>query len=158
MPTNRRYRTKQRQQQIDELNGSLEYDLLHGSPFFSLPGCEFEDLDLMCKAWRLHRDELRTKWTATEPPGTRCFAEWCFELVPKYGERRTTKYWNEHHEEFRDQHLKHGILHTHTIPAMQEPEHEYLRRHEIINDAEYQAAVEHEDEHGIDNLLDTSPA
>lgn len=135
MPTNRRYRTKQRRQQIDELNQSLECELLHGRPLLPFLGLEFDDDDLMFRAWQLHREQLLPVWI-DQRPGTRPFAWWKFEAVPKYGERRTTDYWRRNHEQHREQFLKHGILDTCTIPAMQEDEQEYLQRHGLLTDEE----------------------
>jgi hypothetical protein len=64
--------------------------------------------------------------------------------VPKYGERPTTAYWQREHEQQRAQHLVHGILHTSTMPAMQEDETECLHRVGIVADAEYQETQERE--------------
>ena len=144
MPTNRHYRTKLRRQQIDELNRSLEYELLHGKPLFPFPGSTFDDDDLMLRAWELHRERLLAEWLDAHP-GTRPFAWWKFEAVPKHGERRLTTD-GEAILPYREAWEKHGILHTRTIPPMQELEIEYLRRHGYLLDGEEERFLAAEDD------------
>ena len=141
MPTNRRFRLRPRRQDLQVLvpNSGLEEQLLTGSGWF-----EDLDADALRDAWELHRDEVRQKWAAENPPGTRCFAEHLFEIVPKFGERRIIDPRIEPH---RNNWLTMGILHTRTWPPIQEAEHEFLYRHGIIGWAEYQAAIEHEAAH-----------
>lgn len=82
-------------------------------------------------AWREHGDTITKEWI-TVMPGTRPFAAWLFELVPQHGERRTTEHWTAEHERHRQNWTTYGILHTLTIPALQEPEVDYLARHGLL--------------------------
>ena len=134
MPTNRRYRTRKRKADVHELDISRERILLYGRGFAFIS--DFADTDEMQRAWQLHREEIRAKWAAENLPGTRCFAEWLFEIVPRFGERATTEFWTDEHERHRENWLLHGILHVHTIPPIQEPEAEYLARHGLLDEAE----------------------
>jgi hypothetical protein len=129
MPTNRRKRLAPRQKLIDSLDEDQIRDLLYGEGWFE----GFTDATAMKRAWELHREVLREAWSKDNPPGTRCFAEWCFEIVPKHGERRTTEHFPEH---LRGKLLRHGILHTRTWPAFQENEGEYLQRHNLLTQQE----------------------
>jgi hypothetical protein len=95
----------------------------------------------MRAAWELHAESLRAEWAEVRAPGTRCFAEWLFVIVPKHGERPTTANWDARHEQHRKRWLKFGLLDTHCWPAMQEEEHEFLHRIGYIGDEEYAAAV-----------------
>jgi len=82
----------------------------------------------MREAWEIHRDELRDEWRRENPPATRCFAEWLFELVPAYGERRTTPLWDRTSAQYADNWRIHGILHLETTPPAQESQAAYLAR------------------------------
>ncbi|MGA2063175.1 MAG: hypothetical protein ABSG67_22105 [Thermoguttaceae bacterium] len=94
-------------------------------------------------AWRLHRESLRQEWIDNNQPGTRCFAEWKFEIIPEHGERKTTEFFDRHCAPYRQRYLRHGVLHTgHSTPPLQESEHEFLHRHGLINEWEYTQAVE----------------
>jgi len=126
-----------RRDDFRELNVSQRYELLHGLAL--IDALAFTDGDEMRRCWGLHRDDLRDEWQRDHPPGTRCFSEWLFELVPQYGERRTTAIWRERNEP-RDSFACHGILHTELDPPAQEPECEYLLRNGIIDLEEYNAA------------------
>jgi hypothetical protein len=120
--------------------------LLNGRGYFA--HLELSDEDFP-EAWELHRDALRAEWAANNPPGTRCFAEWLLEIVPKFGERPTNEYWTPMHEHYRNNWLTRGILHLDDGMGMQEPEHEFLFRHGIVDQAECEAAraaIEAEDE------------
>lgn len=101
----------------------------------------------MNEAWRQNRDELRDQWQRENPPGTRCFAEWLFELVPAYGERRVTEHWGPC-APFRQNWLTRGILHTNCIPPLQESQRAYLFRNGVIDRAEYDAAERLTDQAG----------
>jgi hypothetical protein len=138
MPTNRIRRRQGRRPQVEELSIDLERDLLYG---FSCLVQEHEEATFEA-AWQLHRDYIRAKWRAAKGPGGCPFAEWYFEIIPKFGERPTTKWWTPEHEEYRDNFLKHGVLHTHTIPPFQQSEHEFLLDHGLIDEEEFQQAEE----------------
>ena len=125
------------------LSSEQRWQLLNGRPLFESEQMPVEDMQM---AWEVHRDELKAEWKATRGPGRRCFAEWLFEIVPQYGERPTTPYFDENHAQHREALLKHGLLHTHTWPPMQEPEAEYPFRNGVIDEAEYLAACELEDQ------------
>jgi hypothetical protein len=129
---------KRRGAKIEELTFGQRFDLLTGTEM--ILGTGFSDTNDMRAAWELHRDSLRAEWASEHAPGTRCFAEWFFEIVPKCGERPTTKYFTAKHAAHREAHLIRGIMHTNTLPEMQESEHRFLHRHGIIDDAEFQAA------------------
>jgi hypothetical protein len=104
-----------------------------------MSGLSFESEEEMSAAWKLHRRELRAKWAEENPPGTRCFAEWAFEIAPKFGERRMTAA-GAAIVSHRGAWERHGILHTHLVPAAQEPEAVFLFRNGIIDREEYRAA------------------
>jgi hypothetical protein len=123
MPTNRRRRAPRRRGDMVELSPSQEYHLLHGNGFLPF---DFVDDEQMQDAWDTHREALMAKWFEEYPADTRPFAWWLFEGVPDYGERPVIlKNWNP---AYRKNWSYHGILHTNTIPPIQEPEGEFLRR------------------------------
>jgi hypothetical protein len=117
------------------LDTSQRYELLTGKGF--LGSMTNEE---MVAAWSIHADELREEWAADNPPGTRCFCEWLLEIIPRFGERPTTRHWTAGHERHRAAWLTHGVLHLQCWPDMQQPEHVFLRHHQYISEAEYQAA------------------
>ena len=134
----RRLASRSQLDRFDELDVDQRHELLHGHAMFL---CHvFESVDEMRDAWRLHREAIREEWAENNPPGTRCFAEWLLELVPKFGERRTTPQWEEQCAEYRENWLRWGILHLHTIPPAQEPEYQFLYRNHVIDLREYKAA------------------
>lgn len=139
MPTNRKHRGYQRRQQVDILSYFQEVELFHGKAMAL--NFQFESTERMRDAWELHRDTLREKWAETHAPGTRCFAEWLFEIIPQYGERPITADGSALLP-YRKNWEKHGVLHTHLRPEAQEPEHVFLFRHGIIDQAEFDAAEE----------------
>jgi hypothetical protein len=79
----------------------------------------------------MHRARLLPQWIA-ENPGTRPFAWWRFVGVPKFGERPIVPD-AEMTEADLDAWRLHGILHTSTIPPLQEDETAFLRRHGVLN-------------------------
>jgi hypothetical protein len=144
-----------RRADLAELTSEQERQLLHGAAF--IVPYPFRTLDEMRPAWEIHRDRLRGKWAAEQPVGTRCFAEWAFELIPKFGERRATECYRPEHQEHGQQLLTMGILHTSSWPEMQEPEHEYLFRNGVIDAAEYAAACAEEADDPDDEADDEEP-
>jgi hypothetical protein len=124
MPTNQRYRRQERRQRYTGLDPELKRTLLYGTPFFGLP-----DLEIVRQAWQEHGEDLLAEWIE-ERPGSRPFAWWLFEAIPKHGERRTLPGFPE---EYRDNWLTFDILHTDVFPAMQESEEEYLDRHGLLS-------------------------
>lgn len=129
---------RQRRASIAELTSEQRVQLLHGRPLFDWD--HPLTTDEMRLAWEQHRDDLKAEWAAKHSPGTRCFCEWLFDIVPRFGERPTTPYFNEYHVHQREAFLRNGLLHTCTSPLMQEEEHEYLFRNKLIDAAEYRAA------------------
>ena len=127
MPTNRRYRTRQKKSQFYELTQDIRRSLLHGRAFFEQP-----TIEVLRQAWEQHRDAIRFEWAENHEPDTRCFAEWLFELVPEYGERRPTARWLANGDQHRASWTKFGILHLHTQPPSQESEGDYLRRNGLL--------------------------
>lgn len=100
--------------------------LTTGRPYFGNP---FVDTAEMRAAWQANRSDLLREWI-TKRPGSRPFAWWLFEAVPRYGERKVvSEVWCE---EYRPGWLQYGILHTNTTPANQESEAEYLQRHGLL--------------------------
>jgi hypothetical protein len=128
MPTNRQYRRQQRRQRYIGLTPDLKRALLHGRAFVQQP-----TIEILRQAWQQHGDDLRAEWIS-QHPGTRPFAEWLFDLIPRYGERRIVD--PRFRPEYRQAWLRYGILHTHTFPPNQEPEIDYLRRHQLLTDRE----------------------
>ena len=133
MATNRTRRSQPRKQAIADLSGGHKLAM-----FYSCRGTQdffFSDIETMRLAWEIHREEIRAEWRDAHPKGTRCYAEWLFEICPKYGERKTTPYFEKLCEEtpsLREQLMSDGILHTDTIPEFQEPQSEFLRRHGLL--------------------------
>ena len=132
-------RTRQRKADVSSLSVDQKRDLLYGKPFIVPAG--FQDEDEMRRAWEAHREALLEEWQEKQPPGTRPFAMYLFELVPEFGERRTTPHFKP---AWRANWLEHGLLHTHLLPPMQEPEAEYLLRHGVIDEWEYEQAFSDE--------------
>jgi len=89
----------------------------------------------MRDAWQGSRDAILDEWLP-EHPGERPFAMWLFELVPRYGERQTTRHWTPEHEHFRERWQLFGILHTNALPPLQEHEWEFLQRCELLTPEE----------------------
>jgi hypothetical protein len=121
---------RQRKNDISFLTVDEKCELFHGRPYFAV--LAFHSDEEMLQAWKTHRKELRKEWAENNPPGTRCFAEWVFEIYPKFGERKTTEFFEKHCSPYRVKHLLHGILHTHGIPPLQETELEFLQRHNLL--------------------------
>jgi hypothetical protein len=147
MPTNRRSRNTRRVQ-LDrtavfaELEINIRQELLTGTPFFS-PGLTTDELRYF---WEQFADEIRSAWKEKNPPGTRCFSEWAFEIIPKHGERKVTPEFERRCREelgFRERLTKHGILHTHTWPAFQESDADYLRHNGLLEKGEDAAIAKH---------------
>lgn len=91
------------------------------------------------EAWDYYRDRIREPFIKANP-GKRPYAEWVFELVPAYGERRIIR----ENTLDREAWTQWGILHTNTIPPIQEPERDYLERHGLLT-ADERIALEEAD-------------
>jgi hypothetical protein len=128
---------RQRKADLTMLSRDMEHELLRGKPFI-FTGID-TPLEELREAWAIHRGALLNEWLESNPPGTRPFAMYLFELVPKFGERKLTPAGKDL-VEYRDNWTMRGLLHTHLSPPAQEPECEYLFRHGVIDAAEYQAA------------------
>lgn len=131
MPRKAARSPRRRRADIVELTIFQKFELLHGSGIF---GDEM-DAETYAAAWREHREQLLADWIA-EHPGTRPHAWWVVEGVPRYGERRLTEFGRRTIPGHRDGWLTRGIINHTTIPPMQEPEDEYLRRHGLLTPAE----------------------
>lgn len=139
MPTNRRYRLKQRRHCVHTLDASLEFELQTGQGMLE----SFPDVETMRAAWEIHREQIIEEWI-TEKPGTRPFAWWLFEGVPRHGERLTTAAWTSFYGGNRRLHELHGILHTQYFPPAQEEESKYLLRHGYLSPEEQAESMTHE--------------
>lgn len=125
---------------LSRLTADQKEELFRGRSFVDC--LAFTSLDDMRVAWELHRDDLRDEWSLNNPPATRCFAEWLFEITPKFGERPLTPAARKLiSPAMADRWRRHGILHTNTTPPMQEPQHEFLYQHGLIDGPEYVDAV-----------------
>jgi hypothetical protein len=123
---------------LDELGFCRTWELMHGRVTVI---DAFESEDAMRAVWEAHRDEILDRWRAENPPGTRPFCQWSFEIVPAHGERPTTEHWTAEHERHREAWTSHGILHTHGWPnPLQQPEHEFLYEHGLIDYGEHEEA------------------
>ena len=130
-----RRQSRSRRPDLSVLDKDMTRELLDGQPWFNR-GRPIEELE---EAWRLHHREIQELWARDNPPGTRCFGEWLFEIVPVHGERKITKD-GEQLMPYRRNWERRGILHTHLVPAAQEPEHVFLFRVGYIDEAEYRQA------------------
>lgn len=156
MPTNRRYRTRQRREFTDaiKLTADLRHELLTGSNWFGGFGRDFEAME---RAWEQHRDHLHREFVAMNP-GRRPWAEWYFELIPEYGERELTedgrlelaRYGGDvgclQHRKMRTE-----FLHT-SGDLLQEPEFGYLKRHGLLERGELERRTILERMHPIVDL------
>ena len=130
MPVKQKFRSRRRS--TEQLTIGIRHELLHGKSLIH----SFEDEGVLRRAWELHQDEICREFRERHPldrcPGyVRPFGEWLFEIVPDYGERRVVA--SRFKQEHRPGWVRHGILHTHTIPPIQETEVEFLRRHDLLN-------------------------
>lgn len=130
MPTNRRRRSVGRRVDVRALTSELLLSLLAGKGFF---GSE-SDEDVRA-AWEEHGEWILEAWIENYP-GTRPFAWWMCEAK---GERLTTPHFDQHCEPHRANWLVRGVLHTHTLPPLQESEEEYLRREGLLTPEEAEA-------------------
>ena len=131
----KRRTTRRKQFDVENITVSHRQELLRGSPFFNGPDASFMgDIDHLRAAWEFHRDDLREKFIA-ENPGTRPFAEWLVEIVPKYGERPVLV---ERDDVIEQEDRRYGILHSsvHCVgvgggwdDTYQETEKSFLDRH-----------------------------
>jgi hypothetical protein len=133
MPTTRRRRAQERRVSVRGLDLDVARELLTGGSYFH--GAQDLTDDDLRRAWNEHRGYLRRKWQTENGRGSRCFAEWLFEIVPKHGERRVLP-GSEFLIEHRANWAKRGILHTLLERPGQEPEIEFLRRHGLLTDSE----------------------
>lgn len=131
--------TRQRRQplarrDVPPFTWASEYALLFGvRGSYVIAGVA--DSEAFTLAWRAYRDELLPQWIE-DRPGTRPFAMWVVELVPKYGERRLLvpeRAFN------REAWTNVGILHTPEELGWQETELQYLDRHGLLSTGEREA-------------------
>ncbi len=109
---------------MTDLTPDQLYHLHTGEPMICSLG--FADVDEMKAAWGLHREDVMDRYREEHPAGTRPFAWWLFEGVPKYGERPiVSKQWQE---QYRQNWERYGILNVDVWPPMQEPQPDFLRR------------------------------
>ncbi len=118
-----------RREKFIELTDEIRRVLHNGMCFFEEPGIE-----VLRDAWEQYGEEITEKWI-DEKPCSRPFGAWLFDIVPEYGERLTTPAWDKC-APYRDNWLKHGILHTSAIPSMQEREATFLERHDLLTPEE----------------------
>jgi len=136
-------KTKRRGQfDVENITVSRRQELLRGRPFLIGRTASFMgDVDHLRAAWEIHRDDLRKQFINTNP-GERPFAEWLFEIVPKYGERPVLVERNTVTEQDA---TMYGILHSSVRcvgigggwdDTYQETEESFLDRHGLLTDAE----------------------
>ena len=112
----------------DDEKRELETGMSYDNPFCG-------DVDLLAAAWESHRGKLLPAWIK-QRPGTRPYAWWVCEGVPQFGERRVTAEWSREHEQHRENWSRWGILHTNTVPPLQEPQRAYLERNQLLTPLE----------------------
>jgi hypothetical protein len=121
----RRNAPRRRRPDLAELTRDQEYHLTRGSFFFDgIPDrADFE------AAWEEHGERLLAEWVE-EHPGTRPFAWWLLdhgEERPVTADGPNAAGWEAAARAEAKRH-RFGFLHTDFIPALQEPEEDYLRR------------------------------
>ncbi len=142
MPTNRRYRTRQRRDDLAHLDAFGEFALTHGRDM--LGGSGFGDgVDQLAEAWELHGERIAAEWVA-EHPGSRPWGWWVFThrkerpiVHPMPAEVEAAA--RRHHTRFGFLHA--GIRHGHGAPPgelwpWQEDETAYLERRGLLTAAE----------------------
>ncbi len=135
MPTNRTRRAQQRRAGVGlRLDPDLVVELMTGLSYFHDE--HIVSNEALRTVWESHRDQIRQLWRDEHGPGTRCFAEWLFEVIPRYGERPVLPGCQELIE-YRSGWTRRGILHR---PG-QQPEVEFLRRHGLLDEAEVVSSV-----------------
>jgi hypothetical protein len=127
MPTTRRYRGYRRR--AERLDDDVAEALLSGRGWIRDPS-----LDELRHGWRVCRDQVRAEWGRSHP-GSRCFGEWLLDLIPEYGERRTTVFYSRIAPHRRNWEL-YGVLHVDLVPPVLESQAEYLDRHGLLTDDE----------------------
>ena len=116
---------------FDRLSWMHIQQLLHGSPANEVWG--FKAADELAATWKLHRTRLLELFEHERRPWEqKPFGEWLTEIIPQYGERLATEFFQRRFGERRPHLLRWGILHTHCSPPLQESEDAYLRRHGVI--------------------------
>ncbi|SRR5579871_944495 len=148
MPKVRR-RFPDRRTDFAELTSAQEYELATGWPAIRprggpvrinspMAGFRGNRADLEA-AWGLHRERMLKAWVAVSP-GTRPFAWWLLD----HGKERPIIRGNATPEMIdSDRRGTYGFLHTHALVGplsdwgpWQEPEEDYLRRHNLLTAAE----------------------
>jgi hypothetical protein len=124
---------QRRRENVNTLSRDMCYALVAGRSYFGpLIGGDYP-VETLRIAWQKHAGDIKEACLEAFP-GCRCFAEWMFELVPKYGERRVVD--GRLKPEHRQNWLRYGILHTHVMPRFQESETAYLLRNGLLTPAE----------------------
>ena len=133
MPTNRTRRRQERRSGLRLDPDILRELLVAGGSYF----CDETAIsnDELRAIWIEHRDEILAIWRDEHGAGSRPFAWWLFEAIPKFGERRVLP-GSECLIEHRDGWTKRGVLHTNLTPPGQETEIEFLRRHALLDEDE----------------------
>lgn len=151
MATNRSRRHPRRRAGV-ALNPNTWHYLERGSHL--LPWDDFQSQAEVKAAWETWRAAVLPEWVKLYP-GTRPFAWWALEAIPRHGERRLLTHkevaaWCRGHgcpvppdvdlagraALLRGQAELFGVLHTETVPPMQESELTYLNRLDLLEDAE----------------------
>jgi hypothetical protein len=127
MPTNRRRRRPDRRLEVKVLTSEMLRALVYGLSFFRNETAE----DLRA-AWEEHGDWLLDAWVERHP-GSRPFGWHLCVGVPEFGERRVL---DLRFPVALENCRYYGVLNTHTIAPLQEPEEEYLRRNGQLSDDE----------------------
>jgi hypothetical protein len=130
-----RVRRKQRFR-FDAIDINLRRDIEHGMPFIGDAG--FPAKQDMAGAWEIVRDEVLRQFIQ-EHPGRRPFAWWLFDHRI---ERPVVADWaDDEFVERRRQESRFGFLNTRIqsgpgMTELQEPEHLYLARHNLLTEDE----------------------
>jgi len=134
MPTNRRRRQNVRREFNED---DVRRMLLYGRGFF-IGRMDRPSIEELGEYWAAYRDDLVREWLQSNLPGTRPLGQWRFEIIPEHGERPIVDAPNGFD---RRGHELLGVLHLLDSMGVQQPEHEFLFEHNLIDQTEYQAAV-----------------
>jgi hypothetical protein len=128
---------------LENLTEGQRQQLEEGKCFQFLAG--FQDVDELRAAWEIHRADMLPEYIATHP-GCRPFAWWIFDHgterpIANHDDGELIFLENSRRERFGFAHTSIGLPVRGKSVPFQEPEHVYLRRHNLLTAAE----LEHPD-------------